>query len=220
MARRQTDLKALLRRFHLRRHAHRALARIPVIGRRWGKVTKRQWLLQTLPKGSVGAEIGVFRASFSEAILREVQPSLLHLIDPWRSAVDPSLSGVLFDRPQDQMDAIYESVVHKFAEHIASGSVVVHRARSVDAAPDIPDASLDWVYVDGDHSYEGVRDDLQSYLPKVRPGGLVCGDDYVVGGRFDSGVKKAVDEFAARPDVELVVQRSKQFVLRRAQAPT
>ena len=212
-------MSGLTRRFHLRRHARKALARIPVLGQRWNSNAKRQWLLRMLPKGSVGAEIGVFRGSFSGAILREVQPSVLHLIDPWRSAADPSLSGVLYDRPQDQMDAIHDSVIHLFAEQIAAGTVVVHRARSVNAASEIPDGSLDWVYVDGDHSYEGVREDLVSYLPKLRAGGLLCGDDYVVGGRFDSGVKKAVDEFAAGPKVELVVQRSNQFVLRRVAQP-
>lgn len=62
----------------------------------------------------------------------------------------------------------------------------------------IPDSSLDIVFVDGDHSHEGVLKDLKIYYNKVKDGGLLCGHDY--DGDFGPsssvvGVKSAVDEF-------------------------
>jgi len=55
---------------------------------------------------------------------------------------------------------------------------------------------IDFLYVDADHSYEGVRDDLHAWFPHVKPGGLIIGDDYEHP-RYP-GVKQAWDEFSAR----------------------
>ncbi len=57
----------------------------------------------------------------------------------------------------------------------------VVRGTNVEAAPLIPDGSLDFVYLDGDHTLRGIVFDLNLYAPKVRPGGMVCGDDYTSG---------------------------------------
>lgn len=51
---------------------------------------------------------------------------------------------------------------------------------------------IDFLYIDGDHSYEGVKKDIKMWFPKVKSGGLIGGDDY--GGGFVR-VKQAVDEF-------------------------
>jgi predicted O-methyltransferase YrrM len=53
------------------------------------------------------------------------------------------------------------------------------------------------VWLDGDHSYEGVKADLEHLSRSLRPGGLIAGDDYTAGGWWGDGVIRAVDEFAA-----------------------
>jgi hypothetical protein len=204
----------LPRRIRPRTLLFNQLGRLPVVGVRFNAVTrKRYWLLSMLPAQSVGAEIGVWRGDFAAAILAKTKPRVLHLIDPWRSATDPKMAGVLYDVPQAAMDEIAEAVRVRFERQTAAGTVVVHRATSVVAASSIADASLDWVYIDGDHSYAGVKTDLETYLPKVRRGGLLCGDDYDAGGRFKGSVKRAVDEFVAEGAVRMVVQRTRQYVL-------
>ena len=60
---------------------------------------------------------------------------------------------------------------------------------SWEAAKYYKDQSLDFVFVDGDHSYEGVCRDIQAWLPKVKPGGVLAGHDYDQG---DPGVVQAV----------------------------
>ena len=59
------------------------------------------------------------------------------------------------------------------------------------------DVELDWIYVDGDHSYEGCLSDLENSLKAVKPGGLILGDDYGwPNSKWNKpGVTKAVNEF-------------------------
>jgi predicted O-methyltransferase YrrM len=68
----------------------------------------------------------------------------------------------------------------------------LHRAASVEAARMFADGFFDLVFVDGDHTYAGATADLAAWWPKLRPGGIFCGDDYLW-----AEVKQAVDEFAA-----------------------
>jgi hypothetical protein len=187
--------------------------RLPLVGARWHVVRGRRWLLELLPTQSAGAEIGVWRGDFSASILAVVRPARLHLVDPWRSA-EEAHAGAIFDRPQAELDAIAESVRRRFAREIATGQVVVHRATSLEAAAAIGEGSLDWAYLDGDHAYAAVRADIAVYARKVRPGGLVAGDDYRASGKYGGGVKRAVDEAVASGALELVVQRDRQFILR------
>ena len=56
----------------------------------------------------------------------------------------------------------------------------------------INDKTIDVIYIDGDHLYEGVLSDLKELTPKVKKGGYVCGHDY---GSPNTGVKEAVNEF-------------------------
>ena len=56
---------------------------------------------------------------------------------------------------------------------------------------DFEDNSIDAIYIDGNHSYEAVIEDIKNWSPKVKQGGLIIGDDYLT---FE-GVKKAVNDF-------------------------
>jgi len=89
------------------------------------------------------------------------------------------------------------------------------RETSADAARKFQDASLDWIYIDGDHRYEAVKNDLDKYFPKVKPGGFIICDDYHYAGHWEDGVTKAVDEFMMRGLVKKIFQRRSQFVMRK-----
>lgn len=56
-----------------------------------------------------------------------------------------------------------------------------------------PDHDLDLVFIDAEHTYDAVRQDISLWIPKVKKGGIICGDDYYPDGNFP-GVKSAVDE--------------------------
>ena len=63
-----------------------------------------------------------------------------------------------------------DKVRRKFEQEIAEGKVVIRRGLSIDAAETFDDYSLDWIYIDTDHSYQTTRKELEIYSKKIRPG--------------------------------------------------
>lgn len=63
---------------------------------------------------------------------------------------------------------------------------------SKDAYNHFDDHSIDFLFIDGDHRYEGIKRDLQLWFPKIKYGGIIAGHDY---NEPTCGVKQAVDEF-------------------------
>jgi hypothetical protein len=178
----------------------------------------RRFLFRLLRKGSVGVEIGVWRGDFSARLLRAVRPAKLHLVDPWALQADEDHREAWYGPgagDQAFLDAIHDGVVRRFDRQIAKGVVEVHRLPSAQAAQLFAESSLDWVYVDGDHVYDAVQADLNLFAPKLKPEGLLAGDDYGSTGWWQDGVTRAVDGFVARTGFEVVALRANQFVLRK-----
>ena len=179
----------------------------------------RRALLRRLPKRSVGAEIGVYEGDFSAQILGQLRPRSLHLIDPWRYEAGPRYEQAWYGggvgASQARMDAVHAAVLERFAPEIAAGVVVVHRAPSIEAAAGFADGYFDWVYIDGNHLYEFVKADLETYHRKVRTGGHIAGDDYGAEGWWAGGVTRAVDEFRRSGLCETVLIQDRQFLLRK-----
>ena len=164
----------------------------------------RQTVLQRLPTKAVGAEIGVWQGDFSEGILSIAEPTKLYLIDAWRSFEDDAHKDALYHGiGHRKMDEIYQGVANRFGAEIASGQVELVRAMSEVAIPPIPDQSLDFAYIDADHSYEGVSGDLALIWPKIKDGGQIVLDDYRLGRWWRDGVIRAVNEFLGAHPAEL-----------------
>ena len=175
--------------------------------RRPDRETVREFVLRKMPAGQC-AEIGVMNGDFSAKILEISRPTTLYLIDPWFDA--PGAVGTHEER--------YQYVCARFAAEIASGRIRLIRETSESAAPKIADASLAWVYIDGNHSYEFVKRDLELYFAKVKAGGYVVCDDYHYAGNWSDGVTRAVDEFMDRGTCRKIFKRRSQFVMQRAGA--
>lgn len=149
-------------------------------------------------RGLVGdaVEIGVKRGRYSEHLLRRWRGRRLISIDPWAEAA-PDEYVDRANVEQDVHERYYAETRARLARFGPRSEI--WRTTSVEAAARIPDASLDFVYIDARHDYDSVREDVLAWLPKVRPGGILAGHDYA-DGRFvqgDFGVKRAVDEIAA-----------------------
>ena len=172
-----------------------------------------------LPKNSLCAEIGVHKGDFSDQILQTVKPKELHLIDPWKyeesSIYNGALYGGIAQGGQAEMDGRYQAVCLRFEHDIRSGRVKIHRGYSINVLDEFPDNYFDLVYIDGNHLYEFVKQDLEGALKKTKPGGYIAGDDYGESGWWQGGVEKAVDEFIQEKPVLLVAIRNGQFVLRK-----
>ena len=79
--------------------------------------------------------------------------------------------------------------------------MVLHRSYSVEAAKTFADGSLDWVYIDGMHTFEAVKADLEAYAAKVKVGGFILGHDYTNLPFYQNmgfGVVEAVNDFVGR----------------------
>ena len=152
---------------------------------------KKHSTLSLIQKGFVCAEIGVWQGDFSSQILSK-RPKKLHLIDPWAS--QPHYQNRLYSIDQTRMDAIFYYIKRHYSDW---EEVEIHRQYSEDV--NFKKNHFDWIYVDGNHSYEHVKKDLEHFLPFMKKGGFICGDDY---GWTDAdcpiGPKKAVDEFAEK----------------------
>ena len=174
-------------------------------------------VLKMMPKESVCAEIGVWKGHFSARILNKVKPRALHLIDPWIFVDDDDYERAAYGgkvaKSQGDMDDLYEAVRERFEREIAGGVVRLHRMTSAEANANFPDDYFDWVYIDANHSYEFVKQDLLTYHPKVKQGGFFAGDDYRTKGWWGYGVTQAVDEFVASGKAKWALQDGSQFVL-------
>ena len=150
----------------------------------------RTRLLGHMPKGGVAAEIGVWEGKFSERILEIAAPRELHLIDPW--LYQPEFGNTGFGRKKNEtrMEEMYREVKARFAGNAA---VTVHRAMSKDALGSFPDGYFDWVYVDGNHNEPFVGEDLDLARRKVRPGGIIAGDDFNWQVEIGAPVRRAVE---------------------------
>ncbi len=143
------------------------------------------------------AEIGVWRGDFAEPFYREWQGLKLKLIDPWRP-----LEGY-DDVRAEQFDPRDRKLCElRFAD---DSNVSMLPMTSAEAAPLFSDSVLDFCYLDADHSFEAVTQDISLWYPKVRSGGILAGHDL-----FASelpGVTNAVINFALKYQLEVNVIR-------------
>jgi len=131
-------------------------------------------------------EVGVWEGRLSRFILAEHHLTY-YMVDPWRVPPEEArYRGVMGRQPQGAWDALYERVEAEFGP---MPNVSIMRQLSVEAATMFPDDSVDLVFIDANHSYESVQEDIVAWIPKAR---YITGHDYGLG-EF-KGVRKAVDE--------------------------
>ena len=117
-----------------------------------------------------GAEVGVLNGKYSE-ILCASNPSLkVYSIDPWEFyPVHNNFRRAWMYEP------IYQEAKKLLSKYPNSEII---RKKSTDAAKDFADESLDFVFIDADHRFQAVTNDIAEWSKKVKKGGLVCGHDF------------------------------------------
>ena len=135
----------------------------------------RRWrYLEMLPKGGIGAEIGVFRGEFTPDIIRVTQPLELHLIDGWWE-----LYGACFPDWGEYTDHGRLTTRGAFdeARRRTSGEpVTFHVGDDLSILPTFEDHFFDWVYLDTSHQYEHTLEELEILDHKVSR--IIMGDDW------------------------------------------
>jgi len=149
--------------------------------------------INRLGEGTIGLELGVWTGENFSYILQQC-PGIktLHGIDQYKPYED-------WNRPITQ-EMIDDVKLQAFSNIKASGhedKVIFHEVSAKEGLDLIPDGSLDWIFVDGDHSYEHAKHDISAYYSKVRSGGLFSGHDFSL-----PGVTKAVKEFREENNIK------------------
>jgi hypothetical protein len=143
---------------------------------------------------TAGAEIGVWKGQYSKLFCEA--GLAWTCVDPWQSY--PA-----YDDNKNKPDEIHQAFLKATATLSPYGATFL-RMPSVDAAKLVPDQSLDVVYIDGNHIAEFVRADVEAWLPKVKPGGLICGHDYRVNPKKPFiQVKQAIDRYTSEHAIAL-----------------
>lgn len=139
-----------------------------------------------------GAEVGVQRGVHANHLRQNWQGGTLHLVDFWQHQNDYYDTANVSQNEQDS------NFAHVQALFGGRSDVRIVRGASVKVAATYPDGFFDWVYLDANHAYNAVRDDLTAWAPKVRRGGILAGHDFMDGVFFnaDFGVRRAVLEWA------------------------
>lgn len=165
-------------------------------------------LLESLQQGDPTkplrmAEIGVCTGFASAAMLKAFPPLHLIMVDAWKAAEPDSeyrKSGDGMSKmTQAEMDEKKQMAIDATA--FAAERRTILQGPSVNMAWKIQDASQDLVFIDAEHTFSAVAADIAAWLPKVRPGGILCGHDYRH--RRFVGVKQAVDQWAKLENREL-----------------
>ena len=176
-------------------------------------------VLSEFPNGR-GVEVGVFKGHFSKSIL-ESWSGTLYMVDVWRPLEWNDYMDMSNHSSHD--DAYFEAMR---SIHGHEDRAIMVRATSEVASHMFEDGSLDFVYIDANHAYDYVVQDINLWYPKVRPGGVICGHDYLdIDWHADTnfldngkdkhiwsdtyigvfGVNPAVDEFCREKSLELHV---------------
>jgi len=147
-----------------------------------------------------GVEIGVNAAEMSRHMLSLNSRLKLFGIDPYLEAdrdgsYFKSGDWIARNRSQGEHDEMHRTALSAFGEYGDRAELL--RMFSLEAAPLFDNASLDFVFIDGDHSYEGAHGDISAWAAKVKPGGWLCGHDYKNAEMPFPGVDRAVDEWIA-----------------------
>ena len=135
-------------------------------------------------------EIGVNKGETAQQLRLLFPQAHLYLVDPWALSFEYSLSGTPISRKTKHYENAYNQVSTLFS---SDSRATILRMSSMQALSYIPDG-LDLIFIDANHEYRKVKENILAWLPKVAPGGLLAGHDYEPTIPMFSGVKQAVEE--------------------------
>jgi hypothetical protein len=120
------------------------------------------------------AEIGVWKGDFAARVLEACDGiETYYMIDPWRPLAD-------WNKPANRNKRAFKRIFEEAMEKTGpwADKRVVLRGRTKRVIDRIPDGTLDFAYIDGDHTLRGITIDLVRTYAKVRDGGWIGGDDF------------------------------------------
>ncbi len=153
----------------------------------------------------IGVEIGVDKAEFSKHIMDKSGISKYYCIDTWQDDFGSNYKPGYYNK---QGNVRLEEARTILSEHIKSEKAILVRKTGLAASKYFGSESIDFCYIDGDHSLGGVYNDIMAWTPKVKVGGIIAGHDYkdgpasgitdFFGKQLDYKIKTVVDYYCQR----------------------
>jgi predicted O-methyltransferase YrrM len=154
------------------------------------------------------AEIGVLYGDYSLSIRDVFKNSELYLIDLWQTQGN----DFYYSARDGVADQAYDKVKIRFENDKQS---FLLKGKSEDMAKKFEDNSFDLVYIDADHSYEGVKNDINTWVKKVKKGGIIAGHDWDpdpnMAEASQFGINKALTEYLNQDLTELNITNEHCF---------
>lgn len=139
-----------------------------------------------------GAEIGVHKGLNSKNILKELNIRKIYLIDPWINYIEKNFK---FSKQEEN----YNLVLEQFKN---DKRIKIIKETSHNAIKYITDNSLDFVYIDGNHFYKHVYEDITLWFKKVKYGGIIAGHDIF----NTTDVLDAVKDFCCKNKIKFYIE--------------
>ncbi len=133
-----------------------------------------------------GAELGVSQGRFTMYLCATMHDMKMIAVDRWQEQPEHKTEGWVGWDHSGSLQRFQQNCAQFFPDRVA-----IHQMDSAEASIVAEDGSLDFVFIDADHSYESCKRDIEAWYPKVRKGGLVAGHDY---NQKWPGVMQAVGE--------------------------
>ncbi len=163
---------------------------------------------ENLKEDLIIAEIGVFKGKNTEIILNNLNVKKIYLIDPYSEYNDSYYDGRECFHNRFYLEEA-EQEAKKRLSKFKDVEIVFIKKTSDKAIQDIPD-KLDFIYIDGNHSFKQVKKDINNYYKKVREGGVLGGHDIHM-----KGVHKAfVDFLFKEKPINYYIKDSDWFILK------
>lgn len=148
----------------------------------------------------VGSWMGKSTCYIGEQIKRSSKNIKFYAVDTWIGSEEPQHKEKIEDLQNENL-TLFDTFKYHLKSCGVDDYVTPLRTTSLEAASQFEDNSLDFVHIDASHDYDNVIADIKAWYPKVKPGGFITGDDYVV--NWD-GVVKAVNEYFSGKSVVLL----------------
>lgn len=143
--------------------------------------------------GEVFVEVGVWRGQsiaylVQQLVAKEKPFKKVYAVDLFEQTPDPAILEKLEPNEQGRLWDIYDYYLRR--EGVRKYISDIH-GDSAESANCFEDESVDFVFIDASHYYETCKGDIEAWMPKVKPGGVISGHDYDAGW---PGVTQAVNE--------------------------
>jgi hypothetical protein len=156
----------------------------------------QEYVMERIKTPMIIAEIGVFKGGNALRLL-SMNCMKLYLIDPYKSYNQYEKDKIAY--VQKELDEAMSIMLERMNPYIEAGKVNFAPTSSLEGAKLFPDNFFDFVYIDGNHSYKSICEDLIAWYPKVKVGGILGGHDYPT-----EPVERACKEFATLHKLKLV----------------